>query len=220
LVAVDPSPPALCGNLARRGRTGTVMLTTKSAICFCAVGIVLTVFYTTCASKPVEMAGGAEPEKQPEKQIVGVTVRLDRQEACPGETVRVTEVVPASDDLRVIGLGHTVYRIGDYDPKSGRMVNREPEDMLHTLAEKVFDDLPPCEAGTRTREFTMKNPREQGFEIECKPKQIGIYMVVARWHLRDGTKGGSFLYGQPVILVVKPPLDAKGQPIVKPEWKP
>jgi hypothetical protein len=191
------------------------MLTTKSMICFCVVGIALTVSYTVSTSKPAERAGGAEPKQQ----VVGVTVRLDKQEACPGETVRMTEVVPATDDVVVFGTGHTAYRIGDYDRKLGRLVNREPDRILRVFIE-VFDGIPGAEVGSGTKEITVRNPREKGFEFEFKPKLLGIYMIVAYWRLKDGTKGGSFLYGQPVILVVKPPLDAKGQLVVKDEWFP
>jgi hypothetical protein len=192
------------------------MYATKSTVTLCVVGIILVVCYAASASKPAEIAGGEEPEKR----IVGVTVRLDKQEACPGETVRVTEVLPATDDIVVFGRGHTALRIGDYDGELGRMVNRESDQFLHTVIGKAFDGLPSAEAGTGTREFTVKNPREQGFEIEFKPKLLGIWMITANWHIKGGGDGGTFIYGQPVILVVKPPLDAKGRPIVKDEWLP
>jgi hypothetical protein len=130
--------------------------------------------------------------------------------------IRITELVPADREVVVAGTGHSVCRIGDYNQKLDRLVLREVDRYLHAVTFTIFDGLPSAESCSGAKDITVKNPREQGFEIEFKPKKLGMYLIEANWTLKNGAE----LYGQPVIITVKPPRDDKGQPIIKHEWLP
>jgi len=76
--------------------------------------------------------------------------------------------------------------------------------------------VPTGDGGGNGKEFNVLNPREHGFEIEFKAKKLGAYLIEPHWLLKDN----SYLYGYPIIVVVLPPRDDMGRPIVKDEWLP
>jgi hypothetical protein len=185
-------------SVLRRGLQATILL-----------GIILS--QTETAAQPAPK--GKPKAKQ---RIVAVSVHLNKQEAVPGEVVRITETVPSDRELIVSGGGHSTYRIGDYERGIGQMVNRDIERFLYASTDTVFEDLPSGGGGSGGKDFTVTNPREKGFEFEFKPKKLGIYLIESHWLLKDH----SYLYGQPVVLVVKPPRDKEGQTLLKEEWIP
>jgi len=114
-----------------------------------------------------------------------------------------------------LGRSHNIYRIGHFDPEVGRLVYREPERFLYTTVGKELGlGLPVGEVSTRPIEFNLTNPREKGFEFEFKPERLGIYLIDGYWR----TNKLITMNTQPMVLVVTPPLNANGTPIVKPEW--
>jgi hypothetical protein len=176
----------------------------------------LVAFQAGTLAWPTAAGGQKAAKKADEPRIVVITVSLDKQVATPGELVRVTETVPADRELLVRGAGHWSYRIGDYDRAGDQIVSREIERFLHEDPNTLFDELPNATIGSGPMEFTVRNPREKGFEFELRPKKLGIYLIEARWLL----KGGKYVFGQPVAIVVRPPRDEQGRPIVKKEWLP
>src|SRR5262249_19650956 len=144
-------------------------------------------------------------------RVVGITARLDKHEAKPGEVVRLTEVVPAGKDVRVAGQGHSVYYTAYYDRKLGQFVALEPEQYSFRFPE-IFHGLPGATI-LGWNEFTVTNPREKGYEFEIQAKYLGVFLIEANWLTKDGR-----IYSQPVILTISPPLGEDGKPIVKPEW--
>ena len=146
-----------------------------------------------------------------------ITLRLNKWEVTPEETVYLEELVPVEMQVEIDrSISHDVIEIGRYDKQSGRLVTirdaRFYRTILHT---EGFDDLPRSLGASHPIPFKIKNLRHKGISFEFRPRRLGIFLITATWSLRDS---GGLITSQPVVLVVRPPLDEKGRPIVKPEW--
>jgi hypothetical protein len=148
--------------------------------------------------------------------------RLDRNSAAPGEVVRLTGFIRADHDDAVREVWHRIVRVSDYDPKAKRLKNLKTDDFRTEAPpfEEVFDDLPlnltaPGAAGVLL--YDVQTRRVKGKEFEFRPKVLGVYLIYTTWEFRTSKQR---VESQPVLLEVKPPLDAQGRPVVKPEWLP
>ena len=156
----------------------------------------------------------AKPKPQPPALI---TAELSRAHAQPGDLVRLTELVPVNREIRVRSVEHTVHVIGQYDLATNNLVNRDPEKPLYWGGDLLFDDwhgntMVLCD---KPFLFDVTNPREEGLEFEFKARQLGIYLIRAKWTLY---RSKDVIESNPVILTVKPPLGKDGKPIIKEEW--
>lgn len=182
--------------------TSRIVAGAFAAVAACALGL---------CSRP-----GAAPADPPATRPLELVTRLDRQTATPGEKVRIVELVPASADVLVRDIVHRVVKVAVFDRKAERLKNLKPERFEPVLfVEEEFADLPGNLAGPNGLAFDTRNPREKGMEFEFRPKHLGTYLIYTIW---DFKKGGDRIESQPVLLVVRPPLDAQGRPVIKPEW--
>ncbi len=174
-------------------------------------GVVLCVSATAHWPFPTSARAGAGPGEP----AVEITLRLDKPEVKAGEPVILEELVPAAMDAQVTSIGHDVLRIGSYDEKLGKLVNPRWPRFSVVNPEKLFDKLPGSLASSHPMLFDITTPKRQGFEFTCRPNRLGSFLITARWYLRNR---GASIASNPVVLVVKPPVDASGRPVVKPEW--
>ncbi|VTU00711.1 unnamed protein product [Gemmataceae bacterium] len=160
-------------------------------------------------------------DKAEKKHVVRLSARLDRADVHPGDLVRLTEVVPAGKGIKVFAANHEFILVGDYDPKLGELVNLDRRENVFVRLEDrdPFEGLHSNLLMAHGFPLNVRTPREQGIEFEFRPNRIGIFSIVANWLVDDKDEGKSQRwYSQPVVLVVRPPFDAAGKPVVKPEW--
>jgi hypothetical protein len=114
------------------------------------------------------------------------------------------------------GIDHDVLRIGRYDKKLGKLVNIRKSELFRIVNCHVeFRGLPGSSSSDHGLGFEIRTSKYKGVEFPFRPKRLGIYLITASWRLEE-PKGE--ISSSPIVLVVKPPLDAEGHPIVKPEW--
>ncbi len=159
--------------------------------------------------------GGDKEDGQPPPPTVEIVASLDKARVQRGDKVRLTEMTRVAD-LTVQTVSHIIRPIADYEIATGRLINRRPSDYHARDTTRIFDKgLPQDVIAFHGWEFNTTTPREKGLEFEFTTLRIGIFMITTEWWIR-GT--GKRLQSQPVILTVTPPLDEKGQPIIKREW--
>ncbi|GBD35479.1 hypothetical protein HRbin36_00591 [bacterium HR36] len=151
-----------------------------------------------------------------EELPVIITLRLNKSEVTPEETVRLEQLVPAEIELEIgRSVWHDVIEIGRYDKQSGCLVAISDPRFYRTIEyTEGFDELPRSLGASHPIPFKIKDGRHKGIWFEFRSRRLGIFLITATWSLCDG----GYITSQPVVLVVKPPLDEKGRPIVKPEW--
>jgi hypothetical protein len=173
------------------------------AACFCLIsliGVGMTSINRFTDNKPMDL-----------------TARLDKWDICPGDCVRLEEQISSDIDAKVKMVLHHVVRIGRYDDNIGSLVNLDKEAFVDASAEHDFIDLPPNLSCNPFLPYSVTTPRTKGTEFEFRPRLLGIYLLTVEWILWIGEDKRTFS-SNPVVLVVRPPKDAKGKPIVKPEW--
>ena len=152
---------------------------------------------------------------------IGVTLKLDRQEVVVGETVRISETVPADRKVLLSSISHETYLVGKFDERTGKMVSLPRFWFEPVFPHDAFDDLHDNLQISHPIDFNspvmneLKTPREKGWEFNFIPKRVGVYLIRSEWRFRNEKES---LSSQPIILTVNPPRDAKGNPYVKPEW--
>jgi len=156
-----------------------------------------------------------KPKTKPRPVLIAA--ELNRAHVYPGDTVRLTELVPTNREIRINRYDHTVHLIGQYDFTSHSLVNRDPEKALFWAGGLVFDEWrgSAMAFGNKHFQFDVTNPRQEGLEFEFKARQVGIYLIKAEWKLSHSE---DVIESNPVILTVSPPLDKDGKPIIKEEW--
>jgi hypothetical protein len=129
----------------------------------------------------------------------------------------LVELVPRAAKARVDVIRHSVIRIGRFDRKLGGLVNLEDSDeFIRVNPSDEFSGLPTgigFSHPLQSDDFEIRNRKFEGVEFEFKPKRLGIYLINCTWWLEEAR-----ISGAPVVLVVKPPTDKDGKPILKPEW--
>ncbi len=151
----------------------------------------------------------------PRDPTIEITLLLDKPQVVPGEAVNLEELIPASMEAHVTGIQHDILRIGYYDRELGKLVNLHGPPFSHVSPRKLFDDLPEGRAVPHGILFDIRTPRHKGIEFTCRPNRVGIFLITARWYLRNR---GERIASNPVVLAVQPPVNASGRPVVKPEW--
>ena len=155
------------------------------------------------------------PLRRSETVIIHASINVDR--VSPNEKVRMSELIPELIDAKVKILSHAAYLVGRYDENEKHFINLKPEFYefvtIHTCFEKLPNNLGPL--GDKVMTFSLINPRQKGFEHTFMPKKLGIFLITARWIMADYKQD---FVSQPVILVVEPPIDELGKPIVNKEW--
>jgi len=146
---------------------------------------------------------------------VEVTLRPVKTEVTPGEKVMLEEVIPAQKNVQVDGINHTVLRIGHYDRQLEKLVNRESSSFSDVSPAKAFDGLPGILRFSHAMYFEIRTPKFKGTRFVLRPTRLGIFLITSEWHLRNQTRTIS---SNPVVIVVKPPVDRRGAVRVKSEW--
>ncbi len=148
--------------------------------------------------------------------IIKVRLALDKAEITLGETVKLEESIPVKPEVKVSGFTRTVTRIGRYDPQSGGTVNLRPKDFedITGLCDDRDGALPAISGFSNPRMLPDLGKGRRGIVTEFVPKRLGIFLIQTRWSV----SGDSDWHSPPIVLVVQPPTDEKGRPIVKPEW--
>ena len=169
-----------------------------------------------------KMPPAVEPPPAPpaaKPRPVLITAELSRTHAQPGDVVRLTELVPDQSNIRVDSVAHDVYTIGQYNFTTNTLVNRGPEQRMLHGGGVAFDESrisgTVTVAGDKAMLFDVTNPRQEGMEFSFKARQIGIYLIKARWRLFHSDE---VIESNPVVLTVSPPLDKRGKPIIKERW--
>lgn len=167
-------------------------------------------------SDPASRAPEVMPVREVKPGLRQITLSLNRAEVTPGSTIRLTETIPADAVANVISIHHEVVRIGGYDVDSSVMIPFEFNEYSKiAFVTAVFEDLNGTLCFSHASEFPKLTPRTKGTEIEFTAKRLGIFLIRASWSVKGETKKIPSL---PIILVVGPPRDQKGKPLVKPEW--
>lgn len=196
------------------------MLKTRLIVCV-ALGCNIILQAGTTSSCPISAVPAEVPPaaiSQPKSHpAVIVTAELNHSRAFPGENVRLLELVPIGREIQVSRVTHTVHIIGQYDFATQTLVNRNPEKALISSARAVFDEWPGSVMafGDKPFRYDVTNPRQEGLEFELKARQLGIYLIKAKWQLYHSE---DVIESNPVILTVIPPLDKDGKPIIKEAW--
>jgi hypothetical protein len=110
------------------------------------------------------------------------------------------------------------FEILDIDRKVFR--NFEPKSYIYRDTELDFHDLPLDLVGTGLKGWSLdvSTPRQKGKEIEFTARHIGVFQITATWLIREPGEKKSYIHSIPVILIVQPSSNEKGQPIIKPDW--
>jgi hypothetical protein len=196
----------------------------------CALVALLSFGFAREAAAPLENPPEAKSRAQlPDPPPIGpsltkksspieIRASLDKSRVCPGEKVRLTELIPRSRKTAVYGYTHYAYLVAPYSAKTNCFMSREPDAYQPRAVRDRFVDLPvnTMVLGDHTWPYSIVNPRENGYEFEFSPKCLGIYQIVAQWSIRG--EGHNQIQSQPLILTVEPPVDSKGQPAIKKEW--
>ena len=155
-------------------------------------------------------------ELQPWESIIEITLKIDKAEVTPEDTVILKEVIPSAMDAKVVSINHTVVRIGRFDKKLGKLISIDRSSLYsHVNSKKEFEGLPGSLGFSHPFDFEIRTPKYKGAEFTVRPKRLGVYLIIASWLLRDRM---DYISSNPVILIVRPPVDARGKPVVKPEW--
>jgi hypothetical protein len=167
--------------------------------------------------KPRELPG--VPPGRPvgaRKVSVETVAALDKIEVAPGEVVRLTVVLPRSRSVEVHGYTHEVYLVADYNKAENKFIPREPSYYRPRRAETDFKGLPANSVALNAAgyPFTVRNPRQQGYEFDFTATHLGIFQITSEWFVRDGDN----IQSQPVTLIARPPVDAEGKTIMEPGW--
>jgi hypothetical protein len=154
------------------------------------------------------------------QEVVGISLRIDKQEATVGEIVRLEELIPTSSKDKILSVSHDVLRIGRYDTKLGKPVNIDPEKFCDEIPSDTFANLPDIRTASHPMPFEVTNPRTKGIEFEVRPKRLGIFLVKVSWvvDVDIKTEKVARIWSSPVVIVVVPPLDKEGRPVIKEEW--
>jgi hypothetical protein len=152
-------------------------------------------------------------DKKNSEEIILV---LSKSRVTPGEKVRLTELVPNSQEGIVASRGHYIYLIGEFNRANQIFNNLKPKDYYWRKAEDDFDRLPSTLSAFNGAgfEFNVTNPRQKGFEYEFTTRHIGVFQITAYWLVSNS----AYYYSVPIILTVEPPINEKGERIIKPEW--
>src|SRR5207249_819198 len=110
---------------------------------------------------------------------VEITLRLDKAEVTPGETVSLQELIPATLDDHMISIGHQVLRIGSYDRKLGKLVNLSEELFSSVNPDKVFDNLPGGSIAPHGLPFDIRTSKHKGIEYKFRANRLGIFLMTA-----------------------------------------
>jgi hypothetical protein len=158
---------------------------------------------------------GACTDAHGSNPAVEIALRLDKPEVTPLETVCLEESIPASMDARVTLIGHDIVRIGCYDRQLGKLVNLRRSLFSAVKPNVSFDELPELLASSHPMLFDIRTPTHKGIQFTFRPNRLGIFLITTTWYLRNRE---ARISSSPVVLVVKPPVDARGRAVVKPEW--
>jgi len=154
-----------------------------------------------------------EPPPRPikPKRPALILAEFDKSRVRVGDTVRLTELVPISRDIRVQSIAHTVYKIGEFDHASGELINLETEKFLYAGDDVVFGESGGIHValGDKYFPYSVMNPRQEGLEFEFRAQQLGIFLVKAKWTL---WRSQEVIESNPVVLTVLP-ADAKVIPL-------
>ena len=142
-----------------------------------------------------------------------ITLSLNRSEAIPGAPIRLTETIPIGLAAKARRFSHEVVLIGRYDPEIDEMVPADFNNYELLDADWVFEELYSSLHFSHATEPEALTPSVKGTEFESK--RLGIFLIRATWGLEGKARD---ITGPPIVLVVSPPRDAKGKPVVKPEW--
>jgi len=195
----------------------------RPVIFLCASLVVIAALTTLAGEKsgPAAVEGPAlvpEPKPTPPRRVL-ITAELSRTHAFPGDSIRLTELVPVDREIKVHSISHTIYTIGKYDFLTESLINLDLEKAQNWIVGMGFGDsrisgtVGP--AGDHAMHFGVTNPRQEGTEFDFKARQIGIFLIKAKWKLYHSDV---VIESNPVILTVSPPLDKAGKPIIKEEW--
>jgi hypothetical protein len=160
-------------------------------------------------------AAGRATQRGQEEEPVAISLKISPSEITPGQPITLQELLPPRPKVAVATISHYCLRIGSYNPTLKKLCNSQVRLFLHTSVFSEFDGLP---GGLRsvppTAQFDITTKAAIGFAFRFRAKRLGIYLIKASWTLANH----EVIYSAPIVLVVKPPIDDKGQPIVKPEW--
>lgn len=158
---------------------------------------------------------GTLAAKRHREPAVEIDLKLDHRETLVGSWVNLQELVPATMKAEVGNISHTVLRIGRYDVELRRLVNINHDSFSLVNPDKAFSKLPESLASSHPYSFDVRTPKVKGAEFRFRPNRLGIFLITATWLLRNQEAPIS---SNPAVLLVKPPVDAKGRPVVEPEW--
>ncbi len=193
----------------------------RPIILLCATLVGIAAWAALAGDKPVPGPVEApEPElrAKPPRRVL-ITAELSRTHAFPGDSIRLTELVPVEREIRARSVSHTQHIIGEYDFATKSVINLNPEKARFCISGEGFDESRITgsvgAAGDRPMPFMVTNPRREGMEWDFNARQIGIFLIKAEWKLYPSKE---IIESNPVILTVSPPLDKAGQPVIKEEW--
>jgi hypothetical protein len=152
---------------------------------------------------------------------VEITARLDKAVISPGLTVTLEELIPVGMAASVDSIEHEAIRIGRFDPQLQKVINLNKSHFGFINPSTEFDKLPASLGVSHPIDFDVKlpnyirTPTHKGIKFAFRANRLGIYLITATWHQRGH---GERISSNPVVLVVKPPTDASGHAILKPEW--
>jgi hypothetical protein len=155
------------------------------------------------------------PKAEPAFHPVEIVLTLDKTRVVPEEKIRLTELIPKSHEGKISIINHQVYLIAEYDQSKGIFVNLKPDSYYRRKTSDDFQGLPShLTAFGNGWYFDVVNPRQKGTELEFTANHIGVFQITADWLVSQ--KG--YHHSLPVILIVEPPVNDKGERVVKPEW--
>ena len=125
----------------------------------------------------------------PNKREVAVTLTLSSEKLEVGEELTVVETVPETFKTSVISFNYKTVILGHYDAEMKKMVLYEFKNTWRTSPATKFDGLVELELTHPMDKFPKERPGEvwiggngvKGRRTTCKPKEAGVYMIVAVW---------------------------------------
>lgn len=130
--------------------------------------------------------------------------------------IKLRTVASRKPPMQVNGLSFQVLRLGYFDEKRGKMVlyNDDRNRIVFPVYDS-FRDMPGSLIGPHGIPFDFDVWGRVGYEHEVTPIRLGVFLVTAFWRVKG--KDG-YVVSNPVVLMVRPPIDAKGVTKLKLEW--
>jgi hypothetical protein len=151
-------------------------------------------------------------KRKPMPRVIAITMQLRESEVFVDEPTSLDAFLPREFGSEIRSLGFPVLQVGAYDSSRQALAVESNIKEVRIASDDAFPGLERG-LGSGSLDFPLVRGDMKGRRVKFVPKHIGVFLIYASW---IGDK--VWLQSAPVTLTVKPRLDARGKPTIKPEW--